>query len=184
MATKQLIGNSLPYSVSLFDLVLGRLKQGADWETQCHREKVMSCLLHLPFRSLPFICFSSLWATLFKPEKVTFTSYFTLNQLQRAWHVRSDNVTSRAHNSSPQNLVCSMGCWRAFYKTEGLGCNVGRDPAILMIFSGCITISLEVPSVRQGHAIHCRECVLGACHLPSLPGISEPLKQIKLVATL
>lgn len=30
MATKQLIGNSLPYSVSLFDLVLGRLKQGAD----------------------------------------------------------------------------------------------------------------------------------------------------------
>lgn len=33
MASRRLIGNSLPYSVSLFDLVLGSLKQGADWET-------------------------------------------------------------------------------------------------------------------------------------------------------
>lgn len=32
MARKQLIGNSLPYSVSPFDLVLGRLNQGTDWE--------------------------------------------------------------------------------------------------------------------------------------------------------
>lgn len=30
MARKQLIGNSLPYSVSPFDLVLGRLRRGAD----------------------------------------------------------------------------------------------------------------------------------------------------------
>lgn len=30
MATKQLIRNSLPYSASLFDLVFGRLEQGAD----------------------------------------------------------------------------------------------------------------------------------------------------------
>lgn len=86
-------------------------------------------------------------------------------------------ISARAHDSSPQCLACSVGCWRAFCKTEGLGCGVGREPAILMIFSGCITISLEVPSVHQGHAIHCRKCVIGARHLPSLPGISESLKQ-------
>lgn len=49
MASKKLIGNSLPCSVSLFDLVLGSLKQGADWETVSQREGNIlspSCAIH------------------------------------------------------------------------------------------------------------------------------------------
>ncbi len=143
-------------------------------ERQCHREKEMSCLLHLPFRLLPFIAFLIL-SLLFKPERNDHShSPPILHEVNDNWQDMSD--TSVRLNACRwllfQCLVCSVGCWRAFCKTEGLGCRVGREPAILMIFSGCITISLEVPSVHQGHAIHCRECVIGAHHLPSLPGIS------------
>lgn len=80
------------------------------------------------------------------------------------WHVRcvgTVHLNARIWLLS-QCLACSVGCWRAFCETEGLSCRVGREPGILMIFfSGCITISLEVPSVHQGHAIHCRECAIG-----------------------
>ena len=149
-------------------------------ERQCHREKEMSCLLHLPFRLLPFIASLSL-SLLFKPERNDQShSPPTLHEVDDKWQDMSD-VSVRLNaciRLLSRCLVCSVGCWRAFCKTEGLGCRAGREPAILMIFfffffflSGCITISLEVPSVHQGHAIHCRECVIGARHLPSFPGI-------------
>lgn len=35
-----------------------------------------------------------------------------------------------------QCLACSVGIWRGFCETEGLGCTVGREPGILMIFFG------------------------------------------------
>lgn len=86
-------------------------------------------------------------------------------------------VRSRALGvSSTSSLGRSVGCWRAFCETEGLGCGVGREPSILMIFSGCITISRDVPSVHQGHAIQRRERATGPHQLPLPPCFLEALK--------
>ena len=105
-------------------------------ERQCHREKEMSCLLHLPFRLLPFIASLSL-SLLFKPERNDQShSPPTLHEVDDKWQDMSD-VSVRLNaciRLLSRCLVCSVGCWRAFCKTEGLGCRAGREPAILMIF--------------------------------------------------
>lgn len=51
-------------------------------------------------------------------------------------------------------------------RQKGLASEWGKSQPSWWFFSGCITISVEVPSVHQGHAIQCRERVIGPHHLP------------------
>lgn len=150
----------------------------ADWsrvqiERQCHREREMSCLLHLPFTLLPLIAslsFSPLCSNL--KESIS-RIHLLLYIASLTGSVRYISAFRSVRLVSRRLARCSVGCWRAFCETEGLGCRAGREPGVSMIFSGCITISLQVPSAHRGRAIRCRERATGARRSPSLPGFLD-----------
>lgn len=157
MASKKLIGNSLPCSVSLFDLVLGSLKQGADWETVSQREgNILSpwCAIHAALvpqswvskqeRNKPSLSHPALYEWFESDVLVYFTRTLPIPQV-----------------SCAQWAVGGLSA-----RQKGLASEWGKSQPSWWFFSGCITISVEVPSVHQGHAIQCRERAIGPHHLP------------------
>lgn len=150
----------------------------ADWsrvqiERQCHREREMSCLLHLPFTLLPLIASLSFPPLCSNLKESISRIHLLLYIASLTGSVRYISAFRSVRLVSRRLARCSVGCWRAFCETEGLGCRAGREPGVSMIFSGCITISLQVPSAHRGRAIRCRERATGARRPPSLPGFLD-----------
>lgn len=144
----------------------------------------MSCLLHLSFRLIPLIALLSFLFFNSNLKEIISRLYLLIYMKSMTTDRTRQYVSARIYVSSTVSCVLS-GLLEGFLLDRRARLQSGARARHLddfFFFSGCITISLEAPSVHQGHAIHCRECVIGAHHLPSLPGISET--KMNLVATL